>query len=408
MDFEQITDSRETLRPKIFFMEKIKRHWKSVTLGAVVIALFVGWIAKRYWLSDKTPAYLTATVTRADIENSVLAIGTLEAYKQVDVGSRTSGQLKSLKVTRGDIVKKDQLLAEIDPSLQINKLRAAQIEKEILSRDQEEKSANLRYAAWNYQRQQQLLKHDSTSRQAFEEARSKWLALKASVAALQARIRKAQTDVEVAQTDLGFTRITAPIDGEVVGIVTKEGQTVIASQLAPVILKLADMRTMTVKIQVPEADVIRTHPGQTAYFTILGQPKRRFYGKLREVESAPQNFLEEKIGSGSSSQNKDAAVFYNALFDIPNADRQLRIGMTTETHIVLDAARKALIIPTAALSALDAKGNATVRVLSSRNQLQVRKVQVGINNSVKAQILAGLNEGEQVIIGEPNDNDEKS
>ncbi len=387
-------------------MEKIKRHWKSVALGAVVIALFIGWMAKRYWLSDQAPAYLTATASRADIESSVLAIGMLEAYKQVDVGSRTSGQLKSLKVARGDTVKKDQLLAEIDPSLLTNKLRAAQIEKEILSMEQEGKKADLRYATWNYQRQQQLLKHDSTSRQAFEEARSKWLALKANVAALQARIRKAQADVEVAQTDLGFTRITAPIDGEVVAIVTKEGQTVIASQLVPVILKLADMRTMTVKIQVPEADVIQIHPGQTAYFTILGQPKRRFYGKLREVESAPQNFLDDK--TSSSSQSKDAAVFYNALFDIPNADRQLRIGMTTETHIVLDAAQKTLIIPTAALSRPDAKGNATVRVLLPRNQVQVRKVQVGINNNVKAQILAGLKEGEQVIIGELNSNDENS
>ncbi len=387
-------------------MQKIKRHWISVACGLLITVLLAGWLAKRYWITGQTPAYLTAKVVRGDIESSVLAIGGLEAYKQVDVGARVSGQLRLLKVELGDTVQKDQLLAEIDPSQHQNKLRAAQIEKEILDLEQEEKRADLRYAKLNYQRQQQLLRQDSTSRQVFEETRAKWLALQANLASLQARSKKAQAEIDIAQIELGYTRITAPIAGEVVAIVTREGQTVIAQQQAPVILKLADLRTMRVKIQVPEADVIRVGLGQTAYFTILGQPKQRFYGKLSAIESAPQNFLEEKTTSSSSQNN--AAVFYNASFDIPNPKRQLRIGMTTETRIVLDAAQAALIVPAAALSPLDNKGSYTVKVLLPRNQVQTRKVRIGINNNVKAQVLTGLKEDEQVIIGEPADSDEES
>ncbi|RMM08335.1 Syringolide efflux protein SyfC, partial [Pseudomonas syringae pv. maculicola] len=101
----------------------------------------------------------------------------------------------------------------------------------------------------------------------------------ANVRALDAQIKSAQVQIDTAKVNLGYTRIIAPIDGDVVGVVTQEGQTVIAQQLAPILLKLADLDTMTIKAQVSEADVIHIGAGQEVYFTILGEEKR-YYAKL--------------------------------------------------------------------------------------------------------------------------------
>ncbi len=377
---------------------KIKRQQIMVAVAILIASLCILFFIKQYGASNKLPKYLTAPVTRNDIENSVLAVGTLQAFKQVDVGARVSGQLKSLKVELGDSVQKGQLLAEIDPTVPKTKLRSAQIDKEILVAEEKEKSVQLHYAASNYQRQRQLLQQKSTSLQSFEDAKSKWLMLKAHLDSLHARNKKAQADIDIATTELEYTRITAPIAGEVIALVTQEGQTVIAQQQAPVILKLADLKTMTVKVQVPEADVIRIHPGQTVYFTILGNADKHFYGKLRATEAAPQNFLDSK---SDSTANSNAPVFYNALFEIPNPDRTLRIGMTAQTHIVQDTAKAALTVPMTALGAKDKNGHYAVRVLLPNNQIQTRQVRTGINNTIIVQVLNGLQEGEQVITEEP-------
>ena len=163
------------------------------------------------------------------------------------------------------------------------------------------------------------------------------------------------------------------------------------------LLKLADLDTMTIKAQVSEADVIHIAPGQAVYFTILGEDKR-YYGKLRGTEPAPQNFLETPP-AGTPKQN--TAVFYNALFDVPNPDHRLRISMTAQVRIVLDTAQSVLTVPVAALGPRNADGSFPVRVLDAKGQAQSRNVQTGINNNVKVQINQGLSEGDRVVIGEP-------
>ncbi|WP_143136392.1 HlyD family efflux transporter periplasmic adaptor subunit, partial [Burkholderia ubonensis] len=240
-------------------------------------------------------------------------------------------------------------------------------------------------------------------REAFESARAALDVQRANLASLDAQIRAARIQIDTAQANLGYTRIVAPMDGEVVAIVTQEGQTVIAQQQAPVILKLADLDTMTVKAQVSEADVIRIQPGQTAYFTILGEPDRRYYGKLRAIEPAPQNFLESQAGlggAGGGATKTNAAVFYNALFEVPNPGHRLRISMTAQVNIVLGGARNALSIPAAALGAKDKNGAYAVRVLRADGKTETRTIRTGINNNVKVEVLAGLKEGEQVVIGD--------
>ncbi|AOE79242.1 macrolide transporter subunit MacA [Pseudomonas lurida] len=361
------------------------------------LAVAIGLIIYTVQAPADAPQYLTATTERGDIENAVLATGLLEGIKQVDVGAQVSGQLKSLKVKVGDKVKKGQWLAEIDPLILQNTLRKAQVDEENLQAQRRATAAQLKQAKSVYERYKGLQDDESVSRQDFEDAESTFQVQQANLLSLDAQIKSAHIQIDTAKVNLAYTRIVAPIDGDVVGIVTQEGQTVIANQLAPVLLKLADLDTMTVKAQVSEADVIHISPGQQVYFTILGEADKRYYAKLRGTEPAPQNFLETQT-AGTPKQN--TAVFYNALFDVPNPDHRLRIAMTAQVRIVLDTAQATLMVPVAALGARNNDGSYPLRVLDAKGKAVLRDVKTGINNNVKVQILDGLAEGEKVIIGD--------
>ncbi|KPA99601.1 efflux RND transporter periplasmic adaptor subunit [Pseudomonas asplenii] len=334
---------------------------------------------------------------RIEADQSIL---TLESDKaSMEVPAPKAGVIKSLKVKLGDKVKEGQWLAEIDPVVLQNALRQAQVNEQNLTAQKQAAAAQLKDAKSTYERYKQLREDDAISKQDFETAQSNFEVRTANLLSLEAQIRDARIQVETARVNLGYTRIVAPISGDVVGIVTQEGQTVIANQLAPVILKLADLDTMTIKAQVSEADVIHISPGQEVYFTILGDVDKRYYAKLRGTEPAPQNFLETQT-AGTPKQN--TAVFYNALFDVPNPDHRLRISMTAQVHIVRDRAKEVLTVPVAALGEKNKDGTFPVRVLDAQGQAQVRNVQTGINNNVRVEIKTGLAEGDKVVIGEPS------
>ncbi len=367
----------------------------------------IGWVAALTVFSGvvlyaisapaKPPHYITAEVSRADIEDAVLATGTLEGVRQVDVGAQVSGQLLSLKVKLGDKVEKGQWLAQIDPLVLRNTLRQAEVDEEQLQAERRSTQAQVKQAKRLYERYQQLQEDQAVSRQDFEKAESDYEVLEANLGSLEAKIKSARVQIDTAKVNLDYARIVAPIDGAVVGIVTQEGQTVIAQQMVPVLLKLADLDTMTIKAQISEADVIHISPGQAVYFTILGDDKR-YYATLRGTEPAPQDYLETE---NSTSTRQNAAVFYNALFDVPNPDQRLRIGMTAQVRIVLDTSTDALNVPVAALGASNGDGTHKVRVLDAQGFAQTRQVKVGINNNVQAEIRDGLKEGERVVIADP-------
>ncbi|WP_097303976.1 macrolide transporter subunit MacA [Pseudomonas chlororaphis] len=375
-------------------MEKSKFRKVAMGLALVVVAGLIFYAVRA---PAEAPQYLTAKAERGDIENAVLASGLLEGIKQVDVGAQVSGQLKSLKVKLGDKVKKGQWLAEIDPLVLQNTLRQAQVDEENLQAQRRATIAQLKETKSIYERYLGLQEDAAISKQEFETATANYEVQRANLLSLDAQIKNAHIQIDTAKVNLAYTRIVAPIDGDVVGIVTQEGQTVIANQLAPVLLKLADLDTMTVKAQVSEADVIHISPGQEVYFTILGED-RRYYGKLRGTEPAPQNFLDTPP-AGTPKQT--TAVFYNALFDVPNPDHRLRISMTAQVRIVLDTAKDVLTVPVAALGPRNNDGSFPVRVLDAKGQAQQRNVQTGINNNVKVQIKDGLAEGDRVVIGDP-------
>ncbi|WP_287497202.1 macrolide transporter subunit MacA [Pandoraea sp. CB10b_02] len=374
-----------------------RRRYLAASLVVLLVLVVLG---LRSLASPKPPQYISASVERGDLENTVLATGTLGAFQQVDVGAQVTGQLKSLKVKLGDKVRKGQWLAQIDPVLAQNGLRSAEADMQNLQAQKRSTQAQLRQAELAFARQRQMLPDESTSRQDFEAAQAALDTQRAALAGLDAQILKAAVAIETAKANVGYTRIEAPIDGEVVAIVTQEGQTVVAQQQAPVILKLADLNTITVKAQVSEADVIRVEPGQTAYFTILGDADKRYYGNLRAIEPAPQNYLDTQSTLGGGAARNNTAVFYNALFDVPNPDHRLRISMTAQVNVLLGTAKQALSVPVAALGKRVAPNRYEVRVLGADGKASTRQIVTGLNNNVRVQVREGLAQGERVVIGE--------
>jgi membrane fusion protein, macrolide-specific efflux system len=382
-------------------MPRTRRFFIAACSIATLIALIALYFV--HLATKSEPHYLTAEVTRADLDDAVLAGGTLHAIRQLDVGAQVSGQLKSIDVQLGEKVTKGQPLAQIDPTLSRHALRQAKAVERDLRAQRSAAAARLREAERSGARQQQMLAIGATSRENAESSEATLAVRRAELASLDAQLEKARIEIEKAQANVGYTRILAPIDGHVVAIVTQEGQTVIAEQQAPVILKLADLDTMTVKAQVSEADVVRIAPGQRAYFTILGDTETRYEGRLRAIEPAPHDFAEASsgaAGAGKGSKAAGTAVFYHALFDVPNLDHRLRIAMTAQVSIILDTASQALTVPVSALGAKAADGTYAVRVLDAAGRVQTRDVSVGINNNVRAEVAAGLHEGEQVIVGD--------
>lgn len=409
------------------------------------------------------PNYLTATAEIGDIENNVMASGKVKALNTVDVGAQVSGEVKRLFVDVGDEVQKGDLIAQIDQVTQKNNLTNQQAsldqsqaaiesaQAEVASREAGLKSAyadlasrqsELKQAQSDFGRLQSLLNIDAISQQEYdtqatridtaksavasarasiETANAAIATAKANINSQQAALRKSQTNVDTAQEDLSYTTIRAPMSGTVVSVTTEQGTTVNANQSAPTIVTLADLSTVRINAQISEADVINVKANMPVYFNIIGNPDQKYDATLKAIEPAP-----ERISDTSST---DAAIYYVGYIEVPNAERRFRIDMTAQVYVIINQAKNALLIPSAALqpagkskkgrnankaptNAKDANAKtadanledgvttATVRVLQADGTVVEQTVKVGINNRVNAQILSGLNKGDKVVISE--------
>ncbi|HWV19952.1 MAG TPA: efflux RND transporter periplasmic adaptor subunit, partial [Devosia sp.] len=209
------------------------------------------------------------------------------------------------------------------------------------------------------------------------------------------QIDQAELTVDSAKLNLARTQIVAPSDGTVVALVVEEGQTLNANSSTPTIAKIANLDTMVIKAEISEADVVKVKAGQKVYFTILGEPDNRIEATLREIEPAPTS-----INSDTTSDSSSSAIYYNGLFDVPNADHRLRISMTAEVTIVLADAKDVLILPSSLVARKGPDGAAMVMVYDPKTEeTQPRRVEVGLNNNITAQVVSGLEEGEEVVSG---------
>ena len=434
--------------------------WGVIALIIVVLAALA---YNTFKPKDKQPNYLTAIAEIGDIENNVMASGKVKALNTVDVGAQVSGEVKRLYVEVGDEVQKGDLIAQIDQVTQKNNLSNQQASLEqseaaiqsaqadYLSRQAGLKSAeadlnsrqsDLKQAQADFSRLQGLVAIDAISQQeydtqatrvetaksavanaraAIDTARAAIATTQANINSQQAALRKSQTNVSTAEEDLSYTTIRAPMAGTIVSITTEQGTTVNANQTAPTIVTLADLSTVRINAQISEADVINVSAGLPVYFNIIGNPDQKFDAVLKAIEPAP-----ERISDTSST---DSAIYYVGYIEVPNDERRFRIDMTAQVYIIINQAKNALLIPSAALQPAgkskkpDSKANANnanasntktthtddattpsstarVRVLKADGEVVEQLVKVGINNRVNAQILSGLQAGDEIILSE--------
>jgi len=384
---------------------------RRIWIGLAVIAVLAGG-AWYYWGKKSvspTANLITAPVTTGDIEETVLATGTLKPVKLVAVGAQVSGRITAVKVALGDKVKAGDLIAEIDSVTQQNALRTAEASLANVKAQRGEKQATLILNQATLARQKNMVAQKAVSQADYETALADVNVTRAQIEALEAQIIEAQVSVETAKANLGYTKITAPIDGTVLSLVSQQGQTVNAVQSAPTIAILGQLDSMIVRTEISEADIVKVAPGQPVYFTVLGDPERRYEATLTSVEPAPESIRSDSSfassssasasSSSSSSSSSSAAIYYNGIFNIPNAEGRLRTYMTAQVHIVLGQAKGVKMVPSAALGARDEAGKFAVRVVSVQGQIADRKVDVGLNNKIMAEVKSGLEAGERVVLG---------
>lgn len=370
-------------------------------IGIFLIVSTLAGIA--FWAAHSTTTvYDTTAVTRGDIESTVTAVGALQPRRHVEVGAQVSGQINQLLVQAGDVVEKGQLLAEIDPRVPQATVEAGRAALVGLKAQLAEQEAQLELAQHQHMRQQKMAKDGSTRDEEVQIAAANLKSTAARIENLKAQIQQTQSTLARDETELGYTRIHAPMSGTVLSVDVKEGQTLNATYQTPVMLRIADLSSMTVWTEVSEADVRQVKPGTPVYFTTLGGDSRRWAGKVRQVLPAPP-VPSAEAGAGTTKSNASSSkiVLYTVLFDIENNDGELMPQMTAQVSFVVASAKNALIAPLATLSPVEGKADSFhARILKGKDNIETREVLIGVRNRLHAEILEGLKEGEQLITGE--------
>ncbi|AUN33326.1 efflux RND transporter periplasmic adaptor subunit [Niveispirillum cyanobacteriorum] len=413
---------------------------RNILLGLAILAVATGvywWQSGGTSGGDAASDVLTTAIDRGNIEDNVTAVGNLQPRDYVDVGTQVSGQLRKVHVEIGQQVNQGDLLAEIDPTVYQTRVEADRAQLENLGAQLTQREAELALAQQQYKRQKNLLAENATSEDTFQNAEKTLRAAEAAVKAVNAQIRQTNSTLRGDEANLGFTKIYAPMSGTVVSQNAKQGQTLNANQSAPIILRIADLSVMTVTTQVSEADVSRLRIGMPAYFTTLGRPDRRWRGTLAKINPTP-----EVVNN---------VVLYNALYDVENTGGELMTQMTAQTFFVVAAAENVIRVPVAAFQRppmrtpgaaggpqqaggqpqTGAQGGTPpagangerrprdgaapagappadagarerprmVQVLKADGTVEDRRIMIGVSDRVNAEVVSGLAEGDQVVVG---------
>jgi HlyD family secretion protein len=308
--------------------------------------------------------YRMAKVERGPLQAAVVASGTLNAVTTVQVGSQVSGQVEEIFADFNTPVKRDQIIARIDPAtfeLRVAQARAdldaaqsaVELQRSALAAQHAELGrvkVNLLDAERDYERKKQLVEKNFISPAERDRAKTLFDATREQLRTVEAQIRVGEAQVNTAlaavrqrqallkqaRVDLDRTIIRAPVDGTVILRNVDAGQTVAASLQAPVLFTIArDLRDMQVEAAIDEADVGRLKPGQTATFTVDAFPRRTFSGEIRQIRKSPQTV-----------QN---VVSYTVIISAANPDLALLPGMTANVRVVVEQRDSVLKVPNAAL-----------------------------------------------------------
>ncbi len=359
-----------------------RKRW--TTFGIMAAAA----VGCAWWLysarADTRPSYRVHTIALGSVENTVSAVGTLQPLNYVDVGTQVSGQLRKIYVDNGDKVKEGQLIALIDPT--VYEARVAASEAQLLNYRAQiaDKQVQLELARIQFERQRRLVADRATSQEAFEIADTQRKSLGAQIAVLEAQVKQTESTLKADRANLSYTSIYAPMAGTVVDIVARQGGTLNANQQAPIVLRIADLDTMTVKSQVSEADVPKLSVDMPAYFTTLGQPDRKRQGKLRQILPTP-----EVVNN---------VVLYSALFDVENPTHDLLPQMSAQVFFVVGQVRDVPVVPMSALKPVPrTPGRYVARVLDTAG-LAERQIEIGVTDRIIGEIRSGLAAGDEIVL----------
>ena len=359
---------------------KNKKMWMGI--GAIVIIALVIWMCSGGKKEQKV-SFETAKVEKQDIKTSITATGTIEPVTSVTVGTQVSGIVSKLYVDYNSVVKKGQIIAELDKTNLISELNTA---KANLSSAQ----STLNYEQANYNRYKTLYDKGLVSADDYESARL-------SYDKARQQVSTSRESVQKAQTNLGYATITSPIDGVVLSKAVEEGQTVAASFNTPELFTIAkDLTDMRVIANIDEADIGGVKEGQHVTFTVDAFPDDSFEGRVTQVRQ--------------QATTESNVVTYEVVISAPNNDLKLKPGLTANVTIftleknnVLAAPAKALrFVPNEALLEKDQKiedVEAPQKVWTLEGKtIKAHAVETGTTNGMLTEIVSGISEGTEVLV----------
>ena len=361
-------------------MKKVnKKVWYAI--GAVVVIL-IAWSMLRGGKKEEKVSFDTAKVEKTNIHTSITATGTIEPVTSVTVGTQVSGIVSKLYVDYNSVVKKGQVIAELDRTNLISELNTA---KANLASSE----SSMAYEKSNYTRYKTLYDKGLVSADEYESALLSYRKAKEDVSTKRESVNKAQTN-------LGYATITSPIDGVVLSKSVEEGQTVAASFNTPELFSIAqDLTDMRVIADIDEADIGGVKEGQRVSFTVDAFPDDHFEGHVTQVRQ-----------QATTSSN---VVTYEVVISAPNNDLKLKPGLTANVTIftlekddVMAVPSKALrFMPTEALlekgqTISDCEGEHKLWTLEG-NTFKAHKVEIGTTNGIMTEIVSGLSEGMEVL-----------
>lgn len=378
---------------------------KLKTLATLVLATAIGIAGYVYYdkkSNDKQIHYITESVTRTNVDKSVLATGSVRANKRTEVGAQVSGKIQKLYVELGQRVKQGDLIADIDSSNQSNSLSTAEAQLSSYQAQLSSAHVALEVAQSNYNRLAKLYKANSTSLTELDNAKNTLASAKATVNNIKAQIKSAEISVNDAKTNLNYTQIVSPMDGVVVSVPVSVGQTVNSNQTSPTIVQVADLSRMLIKLEISEGDIAQVKVGQNVTFTTLADPNREYTAVINSVDPALTTLTDNNYTEKSGNTE---AVYYYANVSIDNADNSLRIGMTTQAQITIAKKENVLVVPT---TVIKKRGKENYVFVLEEGKSIEKIITIGMADAKNTEVVSGLNEGDKVIITQREDGERVS
>ncbi|EOZ1603752.1 efflux RND transporter periplasmic adaptor subunit [Escherichia coli] len=377
-------------------MKRKSNSGKYITCFSIVAVIFVSMFL--FTPPQKKNIILPphGIVTRGNIVKETFVTGILKPSQTIFIGTQVNGQLKKIYVREGEKVKKGQLLAEIDPSLQQAELLNARAQLEGAIATKKSAEALLKQYYREFLRQQKMKRDGAGIPLDYDNAMAKYESQKEQVNANEAQITQAKMTVETAKANLGYTKIIAPADGEVIGVIASEGQTVVSSQSAPTILVIADIDKMKVEVNISEMDIQNIKTGQPLRFYVSSNPNVQYESTMGIIQQAPKSFLQQENTTQYDNINQRPS-YYTAMFFVKNNRGNLKIGMTTEVFIKNYEKKNVLRIPAEALLEKISIDKYLIKTIRDGKVVDLI-IHTGVSNEQFVEVTNGLKEGDIVLL----------